>query len=178
MKRLKNKNFFVEVPVDIYDRHVVAFIGDPKSFRSECQDMFSDPTEWIDTCRDIEDCGGFCIGMTGGRGKFELVFINTDIRPDKIEMVVWHESLHAAINILCGIGGNVNIREQEPIAYLQGHIATQILQKIRDEQKDNRKSSQISSQKLDKSENQDEMIDSSSEEAKSVTERYRASFRK
>lgn len=132
---MTKKNYFLEVPVDVYSFRVIAFIGDPNSFREKSEPLFDNQTEWIDTLRGADDCGGFCIGMRDDKGDFELIFINTDIPKHRFEEVIWHESLHAALDILCGLGGNVNLHEQEPVAYLQGFIASEIIKKHKEAQK-------------------------------------------
>lgn len=123
-----NTNFFVEVPVDIYGFRVVAFLGDGKSFRSMTESLFVSKQEWIETLANVEDIGGFCVGMQDAKGAFELVYINSDVDSKSRDEVIWHESLHATLDILCGLGAHVTLHEQEPAAYLQGHIATKIIE--------------------------------------------------
>ncbi|GAL22963.1 hypothetical protein JCM19235_1264 [Vibrio maritimus] len=144
------QNFFIEVPVSIYERRVIAFFGEPNVFREQAEGFFDDPEEWVDTCRGVENCGGFCIGMMDDSGPFELVFINATIDRSLHDMVIWHECLHATIDILGGIGSAITLQEQEPAAYLQGFIATRIINEIEKQQKD-AKDQKKRTQKRDKS---------------------------
>ena len=171
-------NFFIEVPVKIYERYVVAFIGTPDELREAVKPMFAQTEQWVDTCRNAEGCGGFCIGMSGDRGDFELMFINTTIKPEQIEPVIWHETLHASLNILCGIGGRVGAEDQEPLAYLQGHIATEIIKKLKAKQKNSKKRTKKRNERDSESVSTCKTSKVTSKVSKRVTERYRASLLK
>ncbi|RIZ56017.1 hypothetical protein [Vibrio sp. PID23_8] len=91
--------------------------------------MFDDKQEWLNTLRVPDGIGGFCISMMANDGAFQLIWIDSGL-DEQLDSMIWHESLHATINILCGAGCHINQQEQETAAYTQGFIACTILDHI------------------------------------------------
>ena len=108
-----------KIKIDVYEQEIFAF-NSYKSFYKFCKknNYIIHDDEMV-----MENSIG-CVGVVErgdatGHGDLYMIVESDDVS------VITHESVHAAIFILSNIGVSFNYSEQEPLAYLTGHIFKQ-----------------------------------------------------
>ncbi len=128
---------------------VCCFYGTRDELEAATEELFEDTQEWLNTVRVPDYVGGFCLPMVDKDGSYQFIWINAEIG-EQTDSAVWHESLHATINILCSAGCHINMHEQEMATYMQGYIAQGILDNLVDETEQQEKTEQKKSAKIAK----------------------------
>lgn len=127
----KPSSKMISFHVPPFFERVVCFYGSQEELEANTEDMFDDTQEWLNTVRVSDSVGGFCCSMADAQGYFQLIWINSALE-EQLHSAIWHESLHATINILTGAGCNINRHEQETATYTQGYIAQNIIDNLAD----------------------------------------------